>query len=397
MKRIDVVEKYFYPVTGGIEVNMLETYSVLAEQGWEVVAHTSTDSLDQKNIYPSTETVRGILVKRQQYGMFGYWPEIDFSAADIVALHNFNILPHFALMFYSLLRKWIGRKSYALMLTPHGGFNPEWSVFPKFQRALKRFLHYGPGTWLVNHTIDGVRAVSNWEKEEMIKKGIRPELIEVIDNGIEDEAYVDVDSKASSKIKKDVADYGRYIVQVGRIYPIKNYETTIRALALLPSDIKYVIAGQVERNAFPEYMAQLRRLIAELHLEERVLFIGVVRGVDKYYLIRKAQVMVHMALWESFCNVVHEGLSQGLVCIVANNTALPYLIKDGVNGYCVETKNYRAVAEKIQYVLDNSNKPEIVAMKDRNRVYGLENSWRNVAERMSVFYRGAKAGVYKAK
>ncbi len=393
MKHIDVVEKYFYPVTGGIEVNMLETYSVLVEQGWEVVAHTSTDSLDQKNVYPSSEVIRGILVKRKPFGIFGFWPQIDFSSAEIVALHNFNILPHFTLLVYSLFRKWFGKKQYAIILTPHGGFNPEWSVFSRLQSIIKRCLHYSLGTWLINHVVDGVRAVSNWEREEMIKKGIRADLIEVIDNGIEDEAYLDVETEASEAIKKKVESFGRYIVQIGRIYPIKNYETTIRALALIPADVKFVIAGQVERNAYPEYMADLERLIAELQLEKRVLFIGLVRGIDKYYLIKKASLMVHMALWESFCNVVHEGLSQGLVCVVANNTALPYLIKDGVNGYCVETKDYRQVASKVQYVLDNALSPDILAMKERNRVYGLENSWRKVATRMDKFYNTAKASI----
>ena len=392
--RIDIVEKYFYPVTGGIEVNMLETYSVLAEAGWEVIAHTSVDSLDKKNVYPKEEVIRGINVKRQPFGIFGYWPEIDFNTANVVALHNFNILPHFALMAYSLLRKWMGKKSYALMLTPHGGYNPEWSIFPPLQSIPKKFLHYTIGAWLVNHVVDGVRAVSNWEREEMIKKGLRPELIEVIDNGIEDEAYLDVEAEASNDIKDKVASFGRYIVQIGRIYPIKNYETTIRALALLPEDVKFIIAGQLELNSSGDYVPGLEKLILELGLKDRVLFIGVVRGVDKYYLIKKAQAMVHMALWESFCNVVHEGLSQGLVCIVANNTALPYLIKDGVNGYCVETKDYKQVASLVQYVLDHATTPEIVAMKERNRIYGLENSWRNVAERMDIFYRNAKAKVH---
>lgn len=390
MKRIDVIEKYFYPVTGGIEVNMLETYSVLVEQGWEVVAHTSMDSLDKKNVYPALENIRGISVKRQPFGLFGYWPDIDFSTTDVVALHNFNILPHFALMAYSLLRKWMGKKQYALMLTPHGGFNPSWEVFPAWQAVLKKVLHYTVGTWLINHVMDGVRAVSNWEKEEMIKKGIRPELIQVIDNGIEDQAYADVELEASAEMKEKVASYGRYILQIGRIYPIKNYETTIRALALLPTDVKYVIAGQLELNSSQDYVPGLTRLIQELHLEDRVLFIGTVRGIDKYYLIKKAQAMVHMALWESFCNVVHEGLSQGLVCIVANNTALPYLIKDGVNGYCVETRDYKTVAAKVNYVLENATSLDVLAMKERNRVYGLENSWRKVAARMDLFYKSAK-------
>jgi len=120
---------------------------------------------------------------------------------------------------------------------------------------------------------------------------------------------------------------------------------------------------------------------------------GVVRGVDKYYLIKKAEMMVHMALWESYCNVVHEGLSQGLVCIVSNVCALPYLVKDGVNGYCLDLHDDTELAEKISFVLEHKNDSTLAAMKKRNREYGLEDSWRSVAHRMEGFYKDALASV----
>ncbi len=96
--------------------------------------------------------------------------------------------------------------------------------------------------------------------------------------------------------------------------------------------------------------------------------------------------MVHMALWESFCNVVHEGMSQGLPCIVSNVYALPYLIKDGVNGYCLPVKDSEAVAEKINHVLENMESDTIKNMKKVNKEFGLKNSWTNVAESMFGFY-----------
>lgn len=97
-------------------------------------------------------------------------------------------------------------------------------------------------------------------------------------------------------------------------------------------------------------------------------------------------MMVHMALWESFCNVVHEGMSQGLVCIVANNTALPLLIHDGQNGFCVETKDWETVGQKINFVLDPRNAEIVREMSERNRAFGLQMSWRMVAERMDHMY-----------
>lgn len=382
-KRIHIVVKYFYPVAAGIETNILETYSVLAKKGWRIVLHTSRDTLTEKNILKKQDLIRGIKVKRYLYQFFGYFPKIPWYTTDIICLHNFNIVPHSYIMIWTFILKIFGRKRYSLVLIPHGGYNPEWRVFPKFQASIKKTYHQTIGKWLINISVDGVRAVSEWEKNEMIKEGIRPALISVIENGIENEAYSDIDRLASVKIKDKIKKIGKYIIQVGRIYPIKNYETTIRALAQLPEDIKYVIVGP---DADEAYIKSLNNLIKELKLIDRVIFLGVIRGVDKYYVIRHAEMMVHMALWESFCNVVHEGLSQGLICIVANNTALPLLIQNGVNGYCVETQDYKTVAERIQYVLNNKNTSELQQMSERNRKLGLQHSWRSIAYALEKFY-----------
>ncbi len=385
MTQVHVIVKYFIPVTAGIEVNTRETYSKLVDR-WNITFHTSTDTLTEKNVLPKTDNVRGINVERYEYKRFGFWPNINWDTADFVALHNFNVFPHFFIMGYTFLLKLFGKKKFTLLLTPHGGFNPEWSIFPLHIRLVKKFYHYTIGTLMINLSVDGVRAVSEWEGKEIIAKGVNKKKVEVITNGIEDEAYQDSEQDASPGIKKQVESYGRYIIQIGRVYVIKNYETVIRALPKLPKDIKYLIVGPVENNYHDSYKPGLEKLASELGVSDRVLFLGVIKGVDKYYLIKHAQLMVHMALWESFCNVVHEGMSQGLPCIVSNVYALPYLIKDGVNGYCLPVKDSDAVADKINYVLENMESATINNMRKVNKEFGLKNSWTNVAESMFSFY-----------
>ena len=232
----------------------------------------------------------------------------------------------------------------------------------------------------------------------MVKRGIKSKLVVVIDNGIEDDAFENIEAKASPEIKERVKSFGKYIIQVGRVYPIKNYETVIRALGLLPGKLKFVIVGPVASDS---YKKKLEELAKSLKLGKRVVFAGVIRGSDKYYIMRKAQMMVHMAIWESFCNVVHEGLSQGLICVVADNTALPYLIKDGINGYCVETHDYKKVAEKIEFVMKNKKTELIKEMEETCRAFGLRNSWSEVALNMHRLYKslangsGGKGGIQK--
>lgn len=383
-RRIDIVVKYFYPVAAGIETNILETYRYLVEDGWDVTIHTSLDTLTEKNVLGKRAKVKGLKVKRYPFKWWSFWPQINYRKTDIVALHNFNILPHFFIMAYTCWFKLLGQKHYSLILTPHGGFNPEWSIFPKLTAVIKQLYHTTLGTIMTNLSVDGIRAVSAWEQKEMIKKGLNKKIIKTIPNGIEDDAYLDIETLVSKKIKAQTKSLGRYIIQIGRIYSIKNYETTIRALTLVPRNINFAIIGPVGDQL---YQQKLHQLIADLGLTNRVHFLGVVRGVDKYYLIKKAQMMVHMAMWESFCNVVHEGMSQGLICLVANNTALPLLIKNGKNGYTIATKDWQAVAAKINYVLAHTHQPKIKAMKQRNQVFGLQHSWRNVAAQMDHWYQ----------
>jgi glycosyltransferase involved in cell wall biosynthesis len=388
-KNIDVVVKYFYPVTAGIETNVLETYSVLAKKGWNVTIHTSRDIYMKKNVLPDEEVIRGLRVKRYPFNGFGFFPDIDWQDANLVCLHNFDIFPHFRLLIYSILLKIVGKKKFSLVLTPHGGFSLDtvWFIFPFWKRVIKRIYHNMFGSWLINYIVDGVRAVSEWEKKDAVSKGVRGNLITVIPNGVENEAYGNIEKLASKEIKSRVRSWGRYIIRVGRIYPIKNDETVIRALPFVPKDIKFIIVGPQELNQHKDYLEKLRRLIKKLKLTERVIFTGVIRGVDKYYVIKKSQTMVHMALWESFCNVVHEALSQGKVPIVANNTALPYLIKNEVNGYLVETKDYEVLAKRIQYLLKNKNTKKLRDMAEKNREFGLEESWDKVATKMDKMYQ----------
>ncbi|MDO8572384.1 MAG: glycosyltransferase family 4 protein [bacterium] len=381
-KKVAVITKYFHPVVAGIENNIMQTYTTLQKDfGWDVTIHTSKDTYVKKDCLSPEETINTLTVKRYQTGMFGFNPEIDWKNIDVIALHNFDIF-FVRYLVKALYLKLMGKKTFALIVTPHGGFSPEWSMFPPFSRFIKKIYTYTLGAWLINATVDGVRAVSGWERSEEIKF-IKNDKVHLIDNGLEDEAYTDIEKLASGKIKKDVQAYGRYVIQIARVYPIKNFETAIKSLAYVPEDIKFVIVGQLQDE---EYQHSLALLIKRLHLENRVIFAGVVRGVDKYYLMRHAIAMVHMALWESGCNVVREGMSQGLPCIVSNVYGLPGLVKDEINGFCLSVHNEKNVAERITWILDKKNSSTVQKIRAANILFGKGQSWKDVAKKMNDFY-----------
>lgn len=381
--RIDVLTRYFYPVVAGIETNIMNVYAYLAENGWDVTIHTSNNIPTQSPSLAAYDSVRGLSVKRLPWRWYGIVPEINWAETDAVALHNFDIFPHSWILAYVFIRRILGLKTPKVFLVPHGGYTPGWWTFPTSQRILKQLYQRFLGTWLINHVVDAHRSVSEWESAETIKSGVRSDLVTTIQNGLEKEAFTDVERLASDEIRKTVRTLGAYIVQVGRVHPIKNQITTIKALPLIDGGVKFAIAGPVTDEP---YKVELERLIDELGLKERVVFLGTVAGIDKYYLLKHSLANVHMASWESYCNAMHESMSQGCICIIARGTASEELIKDGINGYAVGVEDYQAVAEKVNFVLTNRESDEFRTMRARNIDFTREHSWENIARRVETLY-----------
>ena len=274
-------------------------------------------------------------------------------------------------------------KTPKVFLTPHGGYTPGWSTFGPVSRVIKQFYQKTLGTFLINSVVNGLRSVSKWETRETVKSGVKPEIVRTITNGLKAEVYTDIAKLASDEIKSQVKKIGTYIVQVGRIHPIKNQLTTIKSLTLLPDHISFAIAGPVTD---PEYIKTLDDTIRDLKLEHRVHFLGVVEGTDTFYLLKHSLANVHMAIWESYCNAVHESMSQGCICIVSKDTALEELIKDGVNGYCVPAHDFNEVASKVKYVLDNSTSSDIKKMRLNNIKFTKGHSWEEISAQVRKFY-----------
>lgn len=380
---VAVVNRYFYPVTAGVETNLLEIYPHLKTRGWDVSVHVTNNTLDSKNILKKKDRIKGIKVNRYKTSILGFFPKISWNSVDLVSIQNFTISPHIYILSYALILKLLRKKKFALVLSTHGGFTPDWSTFSPTQRIIKRFYHNTFGLFLINNVVDGIRAVSEWEKNELITVGVKSSLIKVIGNGIEEEAFLPLEERISSQTKRAVAKYGEYILEIARIHKIKNIETTIKALRYLSTDITYVVLGQIEDK---QYFAQLQQLVKKLKLEKRVVFAGTMRGFDKYYLIRKSRLFVHMARWEAYANVIIESMSQKKVCIVSDIPALAPVIAEGKNGTRVPTTDHKRLAKTISFYLNKRNEGRIKIIGENNYEFSKNQSWSKIVSTIEKYY-----------
>ncbi len=385
-KTIHVFVRHFYAIVSGLEINILNTYSHLIKKGWSVTIHTTKNTRYWKNILPREQIPQRLKVRRYRkelYAIKVITQREIYKEENLLVFHDFDISGQILIYLRTLLFKLLGFKKYSLIFSSHGLFNYGPNVIPSMKIKVRSFIQNNIGVLLINRCIDGIRAVSNFEMNGLVEAGVKKSLIKVITNGLEEEAFLDIEEMAGESIKSFVRKTGEYIVQVGRVDRLKNYEVAIKSLQKLPNDIKYVILGD-ERDV--NYKKELNILIKSLGVTDRIIFLGAITGVDKYYLMKHALVMVHLARAEGFGNAVHEGMSQGLVCITSNRGNLPDLVKNGVNGYCLDPDDYEGLAEKIRFVLANKNSPRILEMQKRNKDFAAGHSWQNIAEKVERFY-----------
>jgi len=149
----------------------------------------------------------------------------------------------------------------------------------------------------------------------------------------------------------------KYILYLGRIHPIKNIESLIRAFAIskIPSDIKLLIAGWTGEDL--NYSAMLKSLVTELGIGERVVFTEKrVEGEEKSSMYKNAEIFVLPSHSENFGMVVVESLAQGTPVITSKNT--PWQILEEKNaGFWIEN-NLESIAKSLEnfFLLPNNEK-----------------------------------------
>lgn len=112
------------------------------------------------------------------------------------------------------------------------------------------------------------------------------------------------------------------LLSVGAVSRRKAYDGLVRALAPLAGlDWRLIIAGAVDRD--PDAVSELRDIIAETGLGERVTLAGTVvpATLDRYY--DSADVFVMPSLFEGYGMVLAEAMARGLpiVCTTGGATA----------------------------------------------------------------------------
>lgn len=196
--------------------------------------------------------------------------------------------------------------------------------------------------------------------------------------------------------KPHVAQSGgpRVLLAVGRLHPQKGFDVLLRAFAALPPHLacwNLWIAGTGDARA------DLQQLAAELHVSERVRWLGFVESVETLY--RAADLFVQPSRYEGMSNALLEAMASGLPVIATDTCpgALE-LVVDGETGRIAPGESPAGLATTMEELMDSPSRRRTLgdAARSRSRAFRLERvlpEWEEVLGlRRSVAVDGTEAG-----
>ncbi len=161
------------------------------------------------------------------------------------------------------------------------------------------------------------------------------------------------------------------VISVGRLSKEKGFSYLISAWQLVcqkHSDWQLAIFGDGEEQA------NLQRQITDLRLENNIRIYPSQKNISQEYL--NSSIYAMPSISEAFGLVLTEAMACGLPCVAFNSTGgLSEIIKDGEDGFLVETQNIEDLSKKIILLIENEHLRRQMGQKARVNVqrFSTEN------------------------
>lgn len=232
---------------------------------------------------------------------------------------------------------------------------------------------------------DKVQAISSFLASWAKKRGVKDSKIEVIHNGANPkdsaESFTEAEiNNLKQKLGKKPDEI--YLVNTARLVHQKANDDTIRALTLLPSNIKFLVVG----DGPDEQM--LKDLAKELKIEERVIFTGRVDRSEITKYRKASDIFVCPSRSEGLGNAFLSAMASHLPVIATQEGGLAEFIFDAqrdldktATAWAVDKDSPEQIVSAVKDIISNPAKVKKITDTARSMVEQKYN-WDIIAKDM---------------
>lgn len=227
-----------------------------------------------------------------------------------------------------------------------------------------------------------VVATCSDEVTELGALGVPEQRVAVVPCGVDLDRFAPTGPRAARN--------GRHrILSLGRLVERKGVETTIRALAEVPS-AELVIAGGGDAIADAE-LARLTAVARTCGVADRVYLIGQIARCDVPAVLRSADVVVSVPWYEPFGMVPLEAMACGVPVIASAVGGHLDTVLDGRTGALVPPRNPAALAQRLRELLADPARLAAIGSAAATHAHS-RYGWGRIAGETELLYRQVIAG-----
>ena len=191
----------------------------------------------------------------------------------------------------------------------------------------------------------------------------------IIPHGVDEAVYKPADSKCNAWAQLGFP--GKYGIGIfGRVRKQKGIDILIEAaIPVLKhyEDFTVIICGEITPNN-QKFAEQLKQLVLEAGLADRILFIGKQPFERLPLLFRSMSIVAAVSRNEGFGLTVLEAMASGTAVVASEAGAWKEIIGDHSFGACVPCGDVHSLRQKLDYFMSQPEQLEALGLKGRQRV-----------------------------
>lgn len=225
-------------------------------------------------------------------------------------------------------------------------------------------------------------------KKRLIELGCDENKIVVIRSGLDCKIFLKRGNNKVSSGKKKIATVGRFVEKKGIEYSIR----AVAEIARTNREIEYSLIGDGPLR--PDF----ERLVQELGIVDVVHFLGAKNQEEIIDLLENSDIFVAPSVTaangdqDAPVNVLKEAMALGLPVVSTLHGGIPELVEDGVSGYLVEERDSKALAEKLNFLVEHPELWEKMGQAGRAMVETNYSLDKLIALLEQAYRRALKSG-----
>jgi glycosyltransferase involved in cell wall biosynthesis len=234
---------------------------------------------------------------------------------------------------------------------------------------------------MLSYTTSTFICISNAMKEDMLRLGIDPQKIIVIQNGVDLERFYPRPAQENLIKELKIGTNAPVIGTVGRMVTEKGQMYLVEALKYLKNerkDLKCLFVGE------GPLLSQLKQMTIDLGVDDISVFTGIRKDIENIYPL--LDLFVLPSIREPFGLALLEAMASGLPVLATAAGGPSEFIESEVNGFLVPPRDSKALASKINWILSNKEKVKGIGkegLKTVKNCFGAKKTAKKVG---NIYY-----------